>query len=121
MVIGMFWLGWISRVGNSPIFASVGGVFIGFAFQMIFMSMLNYITDIFREGSASAHAAAACLRSICAILVPLGGPSMYQNLGVPWASSLLGFLSLLVGIIPFVLLFFGHRVPSRRRDADIST
>ncbi|CAG9990024.1 unnamed protein product [Clonostachys byssicola] len=37
MVIGMFWLGWISRVGNSPIFASVGGVFIGFAFQMIFM------------------------------------------------------------------------------------
>lgn len=113
MVIGLFWLGWTSWKTYSPIVPSLGGLFFGIGFQLIFMSMLNFITDVFRQGSASAHAAASCIRSAAAILVPLAADSMYRNLGIHWASSLLGFLSLAIGIIPFVFIFFGKRLLNR--------
>lgn len=35
---------------------------------------------------------------------------MYQKLGIPWASSLLGFLSLGMTIIPFAFIKYGDRI-----------
>lgn len=35
---------------------------------------------------------------------------MYKSLGVSWASSLLGFLSLAMSIIPFVFIKYGDRI-----------
>lgn len=35
---------------------------------------------------------------------------MYKSLGVSWASSLLGFLSLAMSIIPFAFIKYGDRI-----------
>ena len=35
---------------------------------------------------------------------------MYEKLGVHWASSLLGFLSLGMSVIPFVFIKYGDRI-----------
>jgi len=41
---------------------------------------------------------------------PLFAGAMYKNLGVPWASSTLAFLSVAFIPIPFVLYKFGERL-----------
>ncbi|EHA26133.1 hypothetical protein ASPNIDRAFT_140511, partial [Aspergillus niger ATCC 1015] len=108
MIVSLFWLGWASWKSISPLLPAFGGIFFGVGFQLVFMSMLNYITDVFRQMSASAHAGASCLRSIGAILVPLAAGPMYDTLGVHWAPSLLGFLVLIMGIIPFLFIRYGE-------------
>jgi hypothetical protein len=40
---------------------------------------------------------------------------VYDNLGVPWACSLLGFLSLLMACIPFVFIWQGENIRSKSR------
>ena len=37
---------------------------------------------------------------------------MYSNLGIHWACSLLGFLSLAMAIIPFAFIKYGERLKS---------
>ena len=117
MVISLFWLGWTSWISVSPAAPALGGLFFGVGFQLVFMSMLNYITDVFREMSASAHAGASCLRSIGAITVPLAACPMYVRLGVHWAPSLLGFLSLIMGIIPFLFIRYGELLARKSKFA----
>lgn len=41
---------------------------------------------------------------------PLFGTYMYNKLGVDWASSLLGFLSIVMVPIPIVFYFFGAKI-----------
>lgn len=116
MVISLFWLGWAS-LDRSPIAPALGGFFFGLGFQMLFMGMTNYMTDVFRQLSASAQAAASTTRSIGAILLPLASSSMYAKLGIHWAPSLLGFLSLVMGIIPFVFIKYGDALARRSKYA----
>jgi hypothetical protein len=40
---------------------------------------------------------------------------MYERLGIAWASSLLGFLSLLMCVIPFVFVKYGEVIRGRSR------
>ncbi|SCN65702.1 uncharacterized protein FFNC_00027 [Fusarium fujikuroi] len=109
MVISLFWLGSSSQTSISPVIPALGGFFFGVGFQLMFITMLNYITDVFREFSASAHAGAGCLRSLGAIFVPLAAGSMYDQLGIQWATSVLGFLALAMGLVPFLFIWYGVR------------
>lgn len=115
MVVSLFWLGWTSWGHLSPIVPAIGGCFFGLGFQLLFMGMTNYVTDVFRQMSASAQAAASTTRSIGAILLPLAANSMYSQLGIHWAPSLLGFLSLAMGIIPFVFIQYGDALARRSK------
>lgn len=96
----------------------VGGLFFGIGFQLLFIGIINYVTDIYRDLSASAHSAASMTRSVGAVLLPLAAGPMYNELGVHWAPSVLGFIALAMGAIPFVFIRFGERLAekSRRRD-----
>lgn len=117
MVISLFWLGWTVWPTISPIIPMLGGVFFPVGMQLLFMGMINYLTDVFRQSSASAHAAASWTRSTGAILLPLVAQPMYRHLGVHWAPSVLGFLALAMGVIPFVFLRYGERLARSSRAA----
>lgn len=117
MVISLFWLGWTARDGLSPWVPAISGLFFGIGFQLVFMAMSNYITDVFRQISASAQAAASCIRSIGAILLPLAAGSMYSELGIHWAPSLLGFVALVMGVIPFVFIRYGDVLARKSKTA----
>lgn len=56
-------------------------------------------------------------RSIGAVLLPLSADSMYGNLGVHWAPSLLGFIALAMGVIPFIFIKFGDRLARSSKAA----
>ena len=78
--------------------------------MLIFMAFLNYLTDAYEIFAASAMAAASTCRSLFGALLPLAARPMYETLGVAWASSLLGFLSLGMAIIPFAFIKYGDRI-----------
>lgn len=117
MVISLFWLGWTVWDSMSPIIPSLGGIFFGLGFQLLFMGMTNYLTDVFRSHSASALGAAAMLRSIGATTLPLAADSMYNNLGFHWAPSVLAFIALAMGVIPFVFIRYGERLARSSKTA----
>lgn len=80
---------------------------------LIFMAMINYLTDAYKQYSASAQAAASTLRSIFAVCLPLATNSMYGQLGINWATSLLAFISMALAVIPFVFIRYGEWIRSR--------
>lgn len=118
MVIALFWLGWTVSDSLPPIIPSLSGLFFYLGYQLVFMGMGNYLTDVFRQNSASAQAAAGMTRSVGAILLPLAAGPMYSRLGIHWAPSLLGFVALLMGVIPFVFVKYGTALQRKSKAAN---
>jgi hypothetical protein len=79
-------------------------------FLLIFMALINYIVDAYDIYAASAMGAASCSRSIFGVVLPFAARPMYAALGVPWACSLLGLVSILMGVVPFVFLKYGEQI-----------
>lgn len=70
---------------------------------LLFNSVLNYLGDAYPEYAASVLAGNDLMRSSFGAGFPLFATAMYNNLGVNWASSALGFLAIAFIPIPFVL------------------
>ncbi|KAH8647381.1 major facilitator superfamily domain-containing protein [Xylariales sp. PMI_506] len=113
LVLSLFWLGWTSSPSISPIVPMMSGVCFGMGFLMIFMAMLNYIGDAYRQFSAPAFAGMSTTRSIFASCLPFAAKPMYTSLGVPWACSLLGFLTLIMALIPFIFIRYGKTLRAK--------
>ena len=78
--------------------------------MLVFIALLNYLTDAYEVYAASAMAASSFCRSLFGALLPLAAKPMYDTLGVNWASSLLGFISLAMTVIPFIFFKYGDRI-----------
>lgn len=76
---------------------------------------MNYLIDTFQKYSASAVAANTFLRSIFAGVFPLFVTPMFKNLGIPWASSLLGFVAIALVPIPYLFYIYGPRIRKKGR------
>ncbi|KAL9949898.1 hypothetical protein D7B24_006119 [Verticillium nonalfalfae] len=111
--LSLFWLGWSSRATVHPVVPMMSGFLFGAGYLLIFMAMLNYLTDAYRQFSASAHTAASTTRSVCAVCLPLATRPMYARLGIAWACSLLGFVALAMAVIPFVFIRCGRSIRAR--------
>lgn len=109
-VISLFWLGWSARPDIHWIVPTLSALPFGIGFLFIFMGELNYIVDAYEVFAASATGAAACSRSIFGVVLPFAAKPLYNTLGIAWACSLLGFLSLLMCFIPFVFIKYGDRI-----------
>ncbi|KAI9889972.1 MAG: hypothetical protein M1814_004590 [Vezdaea aestivalis] len=114
IVIALFWIGWTSRADIHWIVPMLSGLFFGAGFLLVFMALLNYLVDAYKAFSASALAASSCTRSLLGACLPFATKAMYSKLGVNWASSLLGFISLVMSIVPFVFIKYG---PSMREKS----
>lgn len=55
--------------------------------------------------AASATGAAAFVRTMADFSFPLFAPRMYEVLGVGWGKSVLGFISMTLGLVAPVLLW----------------
>ncbi|OAQ95662.1 hypothetical protein LLEC1_05789 [Akanthomyces lecanii] len=74
---------------------------------------LIYITDSYSTFAASAIAAVAFGENVFAAFLPLAAKPMYEKMGYDWASSLLGFVALVLTLAPLLLLFNGQRIRSK--------
>lgn len=77
---------------------------------MIFLQGLNYIIDVYKVNANSAIAANAFFRSWVGAGFPLFATPMFNNLGVPWAMSLLGFLCIAMIPVPILYFIYGERI-----------
>ncbi|KAL8634616.1 MAG: hypothetical protein Q9228_007794, partial [Teloschistes exilis] len=109
-VVALFWLGWTAKSDIPWIVPTLSGIPFGIAFLLVFMALLNYITDAYEVFAASAMAATSACRSIFGAVLPRAAGPMYDTLGVAWASSLLGFISLGMCAIPFAFIKYGDRI-----------
>ncbi|RSH82295.1 hypothetical protein EHS25_006005 [Saitozyma podzolica] len=115
LVVAMFWFGWTSYPSIHWISPVLAGGLIGMGVLGMFVSLFNYIIDVYLWAAASALAGATVARSACGAAFPLFATQMYAKLGTQWASSLLGFLALLMAPIPIVLMKFGPKLRMRSK------
>ena len=106
----MFWLGWTARSDVHWIVPVMSVAPFGWGFLLIFLALTNYVVDAYEVFAASALAAVSSSRSIFGSSLPFSANPMYSTLGVQWACTLLGFLSMLLCLIPFAFLRYGPRI-----------
>ncbi|MCJ1312874.1 hypothetical protein MMC25_006550 [Agyrium rufum] len=119
--ICLFWFGWSARPSIHWIMPIIGSAWFSVGALLLFNSVLNYLGDAYPEYAASVLAGNDLIRSSFGAGFPLFASAMYKKLGVGWASSLLGFLSILFIPIPFILVKYGERLrhASKRARHDI--
>lgn len=119
MPTSLFWFAWTAKPEIhwiSPVIAE--GLF-SCGNLLIFTCTSLYFTDCYGAMySASAWSSSTFLRYLAAFAFPLFVLQMYEALGVGWATSLLGFISLTLMPIPFVLSRYG---PLLRRKSNYSS
>ena len=113
LVICFFWFGWTSYPSVSFWAPMVAGAPLGFAIVWIFVALFNYIVDTYLMFAASALAANTIMRSVFGAAFPLFATQMYDKLNPRWASTLLGFIALVMAPIPLVLFRFGPALRAR--------
>ncbi|CAI6337721.1 unnamed protein product [Periconia digitata] len=103
--IGLFWYGWSAQTTAHWILPDIGAVVFCTGSIVGFQCIQTYIVDAYTRYAASAIAAATVLRSLAGFAFPLFAPYMYQKLDYGWGNSLLGFVSLALGIPAPILLW----------------
>ncbi|WEW59115.1 hypothetical protein PRK78_004584 [Emydomyces testavorans] len=109
--ISLFWFGWTAKAGVhwlSPVIAAVpfavGNI-------MVYSSGALYIMNSYGSlHGASALSANSLLRYAGGGAFPLFTVQMFSAMGIGWASSLLGFVSVALVPVPWVLYKYGHRI-----------
>lgn len=84
----------------------IGSIPVGAGLYIIFLQCFNYIIDCYMTMANSALGANTFVRSLFGAGFPLFGPVMYHRLGVAWATSVLGFIS--IAMIPIPVLFWKY-------------
>lgn len=106
--LGLFWYGWAGELKAHWAITDFGVGIFAAGIMLAQQAMQAYVLDSFPKYASSAMAAFQFLRNVTAFAFPIFAPSMYQALGYGWGNSLLGFLSLIIGIpAPFVLWKYG--------------
>jgi len=108
--VGFFIYGWTAQAHVHWIVPIIGTAFIGFSFSVTAIPVVTYLVDAFGHYRASAIAALMIFRQAVTIVLPLAGPPLYQNLGLGWGNSVLGFIALLTVPVPFSFLRYGERM-----------
>jgi MFS family permease len=112
--ISLFWFAWTARSDIhwiSPIIATIP---FGIGNMLVFCSTVLYLIDTYGPLlGASAAAANGVLRYLLGAVFPLFTVQMYRALGIGWATSLFGFVTVALMPIPWVLYRFGSKIRAR--------
>jgi len=113
--IGFFLLGWTADPKIFWFPSVLGLFFIGMSFLLIFQAGINYLIDAYTKFSASAMASNTFMRSIFAAALPLVAQPLFNNLGVDWACTLLGCISVVLAAVPFLFYIYGPKLRAMSR------
>lgn len=101
---------WTSYPSVHWIVPIIGSSLFGAGIYIVILAVLNYVVDSYGSYCASALAGVILARNIVGAGFPLFARQMYTTLGNEWASSLLGFLSLLFVPIPIWWFYRGEQL-----------
>jgi multidrug resistance protein len=115
--LGLFWFAWTNSPSIHWLSSIAAGIPIGLGMVVIFLSVLNYLIDSYTIFAASMLAANTVLRALFGAAFPLFTQSMYENLGIHWASSIPAFLALACTPFPLFFYVYGERIRVRCKFA----
>ncbi|GAV54675.1 hypothetical protein ZYGR_0AN01430 [Zygosaccharomyces rouxii] len=116
--LSLFLFGWAASVHwTLPMVAEIFFVLCVFN---LFQSTFAYLAFSYPKYLASVYAGNGIMRAGFACAFPLFGKAMYDNLAikgypVAWGSSILGFFSMALACIPFVLYKYGPYLRSKSK------
>lgn len=90
MSAGMFWFGWTSFSSIPWIVPSMAVTCATMGIFSVYLAVFNYLADTYHRYASSALAAQSFCRNLLGGVFPLVTNAMFNNLGFPGASSLLG-------------------------------
>lgn len=108
--VGLFIFGWTSAPQIPWVGMIIGSLFVGSGLLCVFVTAMTYILDVYSHVANSALGANTIVRSLFAAGFPLFASYMYKGLGVAWASSVLGFVSMAMIPIPVIFYKYGPRI-----------
>lgn len=93
------------------------------ATECLFQATFAYFAESYPNHVASSYAGNGLMRCLFAFAFPLFGEAMYNKLGiegypVAWGSSLLGFITIGLAVIPFILYKYGPVLRTKSKFAD---
>lgn len=112
--ISLFWFAWTARPDIHWIVPIVGTIFFGCGNMLVFFAAVMYQIDAYGAmAGASAMAANGIMRYCFAGVFPLFTKQMYTALGTDWATSLLGFVTVALLPVPWILFKYGPQIRAR--------
>ncbi|RAL08901.1 MFS general substrate transporter [Aspergillus homomorphus CBS 101889] len=110
---GMLIYAWTAYRSLPFIAPAIGLAMVGMGSTAVVISIVTYLLDAYAHLAGSAIAAVGLGENVFLALLPLATQSMYTTLGFHWASFLLGMISLLLAMVPFVMLRWGAQIRAR--------
>ncbi|RAL64230.1 hypothetical protein DID88_002122 [Monilinia fructigena] len=102
-----FWYGWSAYYHVHWIVPILGLIPFGFGTMGVFAGIQTYYIDTGKQYAASAMAGLTAIRCLFAAFLPLAGQPLYNNLGLGWGNSVLGFIGLGLIPAPFFIYKYG--------------
>ncbi|CAM1509762.1 Fc.00g000970.m01.CDS01 [Cosmosporella sp. VM-42] len=116
--VAMFCFAWTGQFNQIPwIIPTVAGGFLTTSLMLIFVSYVNYLTDVYAEFAAPVMAANTFARSIGCACAPLFTDTMFNALGVGVGGSVIGAVATVLAVIPLVFYRYGKRIRMASRYA----
>jgi MFS family permease len=111
--VGIFWYGWSAQAKIHWIMPDIGAALFVCASFVYNQGLLAYQLDEFAEYSASANAASRIVSNLFGFAFPIFAPQLYARLGYGWGNSLLGFVTVVLGVpTPIVIRIWGEKIRS---------
>ncbi|KAK4040206.1 hypothetical protein C8A01DRAFT_46443 [Parachaetomium inaequale] len=114
-VVSMLWLGWSARPDVHWLVPLWSMVPYGLAYHLIYVAIINYVTDAYGIYSASALAAMSMTRSVAGTLLPLAIEDMVDGLGIAWSCTVLAGVSAGLALVPFGFIAYGEKIRAASR------
>jgi DHA1 family multidrug resistance protein-like MFS transporter len=117
--ISLFWLGWTSYRSISPWSSLSAIVLFGISWAGIYVTVYQYILDVYGVYAGSALAAITFLRYMVSGIINIVSRPMYHNLGVHWTMTVLGTTAILLAPVPFLFMWKGPSFRQRGKVASL--
>lgn len=109
--ISLFLFAWTARPSVHWIVPIIAEALFGIGQVLDFMSCTMYLMDTYGPlYGASAMAANTLLRYSMGFAFPIFVDQMYSKLGIAWATSLLGFISIVLTLVPWCFWIWGPKL-----------
>ena len=115
--IGLFIFGWTAKSDLHWMGPVTGGGITLFGLVICFNGIFAFTIDAYRTFAASAMACNGVVRCTLASAFPIFGLQMYENIGIPWATSMLAFICLAFVPMPILFFMYGHRIRAKSKFA----
>ncbi|OHE92539.1 major facilitator superfamily transporter [Colletotrichum orchidophilum] len=106
----LVWFGWTARPSISYLVPIVGSSLFTAGGLLLYMSILNYLTESYPDHVSSVLAGNELFNSICGATFPLLIPPMYYKFGVLGSSMILAIFAVAFVPLPFILYMRGARL-----------